>query len=65
MNSLNKKLYDINPNSNQQYQSYLFLSSLLIIIGILLSTALFSSISAVGNTHNKLNNITYLFCSYF
>ncbi|HET9807361.1 MAG TPA: hypothetical protein VFP49_10660, partial [Nitrososphaeraceae archaeon] len=60
-----KKLYNINPNSNQQYQSYLFISSLLITIGILLSTVLFSSISAVENTHKKLDNITYLFCSYF
>ena len=65
MNSFDKKLYDINPNSNQQYQSYLFISSLLITIGILLSTVLFSSISAVESTHNKLDNITYLFCSYF
>ena len=56
MNSLNKKLYDINPNSNQQYQSYLFVSSLLIIIiGILLSTVLFSSISAVGNTSIQID----------
>ena len=55
MNSFDKKLYDINPNSNQQYQSYLFISSLLIIIGILLSTVLFSSISAVENTSKQID----------
>jgi DNA-binding beta-propeller fold protein YncE len=55
MSSFDIKLYNINHNTNQQYQYYLI--SLLISIDVLLSrVVVFSSISAVGNTSKTIDS---------
>ena len=54
MNILHIKSYNIKYNTIQQYHSYLNIS-LLIIIGVLLSMAALSSISAVENTTKKID----------
>ena len=53
MSILDIKLYNINHNTNKQYHYYLNIT--LITIGVLLSTVVFSSVSAVEITTKKID----------
>jgi hypothetical protein len=54
MSILDIKLNNINHNPDQQYRYYLNIS-LLISIGVLLSTIVFSSVNAIENTTKTID----------